>query len=415
LIAATDLLPLTSTVEPSSVDELVDVLAESAQRQTLVYPIGGGTSLNYGLKPTQAGLGVTTSGLSRVIDYPARDMTITVESGITLAQLAATMLPERQWLPIDAPQPDQATLGGVIATAFNGPRRFGWGTIRDYVIGIAAVDGRGKLFHGGGRVVKNVAGYDFCKLLTGSAGTLGVIAQVTLKVKPIPAVSRLAVAAVRTPQEAEQLITVLLDSAVTPAAIEWIGGPRWDGEEALAEVSAGGAGRLLIGLEGTEREVAWMEQQLHSQWSAAAVPAFKTLSDVRSQMVWDQLRNFPATAGGSVVLKLSVLPSQVTNLIERLRKAHGDISFQSHAGNGIVIASFPQFRSQDVTELLFRQLHPLVVNTGGSVVVLSSTGLAERTRQVVWGPPSADAAAMRAVKQQFDPHHLLNRGRFVFS
>src|SRR6185369_14097741 len=104
--------------------------------------------------------------------------------GITMQALAELLAKERQRLPIDVPQAEQATIGGVIATNWNGPRRFGEGTVRDYVIGISAVDGRGQPFKGGGRVVKNVAGYDFCKLLTGSLGTLGIITQLSLKVKP---------------------------------------------------------------------------------------------------------------------------------------------------------------------------------------------------------------------------------------
>src|SRR5690606_32325083 len=119
--------------------------------------------------------------LNRVIDYPARDMTITVEAGITWEQLEAELAKEGQWLPVDVARAEAATVGGAIACNTSGPRRFGYGTLRDYVIGIHAVDGQGMQFKGGGRVVKNVAGYDFCKLLTGSFGTLAVITQVTLK------------------------------------------------------------------------------------------------------------------------------------------------------------------------------------------------------------------------------------------
>src|SRR4029079_12976461 len=124
------------------------------------------------------------SSLAKIVDYTPRDMTILVEAGVRMADLAATLAAERQQLPIDVPRAADATIGGVIATNWCGPRRYGHGTIRDYVIGIHAVDGRGVAFKGGGRVVKNVAGYDFCKLLTGSLGTLGVITQVALKVKP---------------------------------------------------------------------------------------------------------------------------------------------------------------------------------------------------------------------------------------
>ena len=113
-------------------------------------------------------------------------MTILVEAGVRMADLAATLAAEGQQLPIDVPRASEATIGGVVATNWNGPRRYGHGTVRDYVIGIHAVDGRGVAFKGGGRVVKNVAGYDFCKLLTGSLGTLGVITQLAFKVKPQP-------------------------------------------------------------------------------------------------------------------------------------------------------------------------------------------------------------------------------------
>src|SRR6185295_19830055 len=117
---------------------------------------------------------------------------------------------ERQRLPIDVPQAERATVGGVIATNWNGPRRFREGTVRDYVIGISAVDGRGQPFKGGGRVVKNVAGYDFCKLLTGSFGTLGVITQVTLRLKPIPDQSALLACTVPDLAAAEKLLSALI-------------------------------------------------------------------------------------------------------------------------------------------------------------------------------------------------------------
>ena len=198
------------------------------QSRHAVYPLGGGTSLDFGLPAAQPGIGFSLAGLNRVVDYPARDMTITVEAGITLANLADMLADERQWLPIDVPQPERATLGGVIATDVSGPRRYGYGTLRDYVIGISAVDGRGMTFKGGGRVVKNVAGYDFCKLLTGSLGTLGVITQVTLKLKPLVERSALVACDVRDWHAAERLLAGVVTSATTPTAIELLAGPAWE-------------------------------------------------------------------------------------------------------------------------------------------------------------------------------------------
>src|SRR5262249_22488607 len=127
----------------------------------------------------------------RVIDYPAADMTITVEAGITLGALRAVLAENRQRLLIEAPHPDRATLGGIYATNASGPRRFGIGGPRDQIIGVSFLTADGALVKGGGRVVKNVAGYDFPRLLTGSLGTLGIITQLTQKVRPIPEASAL--------------------------------------------------------------------------------------------------------------------------------------------------------------------------------------------------------------------------------
>src|SRR5262249_46542958 len=129
---------------------------------------------------------LSTAELNQVIDYPARDLTITVQAGITMQKLQETLATENQWLPIDVPSPERASIGGAIACDVSGPRRYGYGTLRDYVIGITIVNDRGEETYAGGRVVKNVAGYDFMKLHTGALGTLGVITQVTLKVKPRP-------------------------------------------------------------------------------------------------------------------------------------------------------------------------------------------------------------------------------------
>ena len=156
--------------------------------------------------------GLSLAGLNRVVDYPARDMTITVEAGITHGRAWPTCWPPSgNGCRSTCRTPTEATLGGVVATALSGPRRYGHGTMRDYVIGISAVDGRGMPFKAGGRVVKNVAGYDFCKLLTGSLGTLGVITQVTLKIKPRPEASALASATLRDLDTAERLLAALVD------------------------------------------------------------------------------------------------------------------------------------------------------------------------------------------------------------
>ena len=198
--------------------------------------------------PQGARLGLVLAGLNRVVDYPSRDMTITVEAGITMAALAAELAArgaaaaDRRGAARRSPRS-----GGVVAANFSGPRRYGHGTMRDYVIGIGAVDGRGVPFKGGGRVVKNVAGYDFCKLLVGSLGTLAVIAQLTLKVKPLAEASAFVTCEPPDFACAETLLADLVNSKATPAAIELLAGPAWSDapELAAADGAAGAAARRL--------------------------------------------------------------------------------------------------------------------------------------------------------------------------
>ena len=184
-----DFGPLT-VVRPQSVADLGDVVRRAAAEQQALYPVGGGTMLGLGLPPSRPGWAVDLRSLNSVIDYPARDMTITVQAGVPIAELRRVLAAENQRLPVDVPHADRATLGGALATNVSGPRRYGSGTLRDYVLGLSTVNDEGQEVKAGGRVVKNVAGYDLCKLHIGALGTLGVITQATLKVRPIPEAAR---------------------------------------------------------------------------------------------------------------------------------------------------------------------------------------------------------------------------------
>ncbi len=388
-------------------------MADAYATGTAMYPIGGGTSLQYGRTASTPGIGIALAKLNRVIDYPARDMTITVEAGITMSQLAATLAAERQWLPIDAPQAASATLGGVVATAASGARRYGYGTMRDYVIGISAVDGHGMPFKGGGRVVKNVAGYDFCKLLTGSLGTLGIVSQVTLKIKPLPRASSFLVADLPDLHAVERLLAALIDSATTPAAVELLAGPHWQDHPQLGMLTAGETCRLAVGLEGTETEVRWMLDRLAAEWRELGVTGARAINENSAARVWSDLCEFPV-AEAPLVLKASVLPSRVTQFVAAVRAVDPLASIQAHAGNGIVLARFAAFEPGDVSRVLIGKLQPAAVLAGGHASVLAST-LEGLTRQAVWAGVDDDFAWMERVKAQFDPKGLLNPGRFVYA
>jgi glycolate oxidase FAD binding subunit len=245
----------TLTERPESLDALRGAVVAHVAQGFALYPQGGGTALDYGGIPRAPGVAIDTRGLNRVIDYPHADMTITVEAGITLQALRAVLAEKQQRLLVDAPQAEHATLGGVYATNTSGPRRYGAGRPRDQIIGVSFVNADGAVVKGGGRVVKNVAGYDFPKLLTGSLGTLGIITQMTLKVRPVPEASALVWAVYAQPDELAGVLDRLNTSATRPIALELLNpsGARLAGEAIGLPV---GGWVLAVGFEDNAAAVA---------------------------------------------------------------------------------------------------------------------------------------------------------------
>jgi glycolate oxidase FAD binding subunit len=394
-------------VSPSGVVETVRAAYEAGEA---VYPVGGGTALDYGNEPARAGRHLELAGLNRVVDYTPRDMTIVVEAGVRMSDLVVTLAAEGQHLPIDVPRAGEATIGGVVATNWNGPRRYGYGTIRDYVIGIDAVDGRGTAFKGGGRVVKNVAGYDFCKLLTGSLGTLAVITQLALKVKPQVESAGTVVGECADLAVADAALDRLAMLETPPVAIDLLVGSGWT--EASAKT------QIAIRLEGTQREVTWLTSQVEHELAANGCSASHTLSESQAAELWNRQIEFADRGmvdGGKspMVLKISVPPSAVTAVVRELLAADPNCAIQAHAGNGIVVARFEKFGQAEISSLLVAKLRPAAVRLGGSLVVLRTT-LSGLTPHLIWGGRDDATVLLEQVKRQFDPKGILNPGRFVF-
>lgn len=407
-------LPLTRTCQPSSLDEVAALLAEAYAGRTAVYPLGGETSLDYGLPAKVDGWGLSLAGMRRVVDYPARDMTVTVEAGVTMTELAELLAGEGQQLPIDVPHPDRATIGGVVATAFNGPRRHGLGSIRDHVIGIQAVDGRGMPFKGGGRVVKNVAGYDFCKLLTGSLGTLGVITQLTFKLRPLPQQWAVLSTVVDDWDQAERQLAALVQSPLAPSAIELLSGPAWHGHAALpAGTSGDDSIGLAVFLEGTTAEVDWMRDELQGRWRRDGLTRPVLLEGDAARRALRDVAEFPA-GDAPLVLRGSVVPSYTTRMMARARELFPGVSLLAHAGSGTVLMRLAQFPAEGLSRTVVARLQSLAAAGHGHVSVLANPAAAEMTHQCVWGGIDVPFDLMTAVKRQFDPHNLLNPGRFVY-
>ena len=408
-------LPLLETITATDLSTVVETIAGAAAKRTPVYPIGGGTRLGYGVRPQRPGLGLSLAGMTALVDYPARDLTVTVEAGTTVAELARRLAAQRQWLPLDVPQPDRSTLGGLIAANTFGPRRYRWGTIRDYLLGFTAVDGRGQSFSGGGRVVKNAAGYNMARLMVGSLGSLAVMTQVTLMVRPMPETSVLVVAEPGGFDRTGQLLASLARTKTLPSAIQWLLGPAWRPLPGLEAGPRSGLGRLLVGLEGTQAEVDWMTGQLAREWQDAGHPAPKVISGPSACDLWRALAEGPSDSSrtDSLLLQVQVPPARIVPAVRALLDCDPQASIQAYAGDGILRGRFASAQVEPAA-VFCRKLRASLATLEGSLVVLETPADAELSRETVWGPPGDSQPVMEAIKHQFDPQGILNPGRFIF-
>jgi glycolate oxidase FAD binding subunit len=396
-------------LRPATVAELGDIVAAAYADGSAVYPVGGQTQLGLGYPPIKTGSAVDLRRLDHVIDFPARDMTITVHAGITLARLQALLAPENLRLPIDIPEPDRATLGGSIAANVSGPRRYGFGTLRDYVIGISAVNDEGREFKAGGRVVKNVAGYDLCKLLVGSLGTLGIITQVTLKLRPLPeeqALISLGCAA----ESLDAFLDRLHATRTRPVSVELLNRPAADAVfRRIGQGAPDAAWTVVVGYEGNANAVHWQVQQLIMEVGDAnhleARVAFT------AQPLWQALSDGCGRVDAAVSFKANVLPSVVAAFCRSADRDPDRPTLQVHAGSGVVYGLW----SQALSHARAAELHSAwraEASRGQGAVVIERCPPAWKQTLPVW-----DAVAggwlMRKVKEQFDPRRIFNPGRFI--
>ena len=405
-----DLLPIEKTIDPSTQEEVAEIVRVSFGGSRPLYIVGGGTSLEQGVRADQPGDALQLGKLDAVIDYPTRDMTITVEAGVTMASLAARLAENNQELPVDAPFADSATIGGVIASNWNGPRRYGLGTIRDYVVGISAIDGRGVAFQGGGRVVKNVAGYDFCKLLTGSFGALGVVTQVTLKLRPIAARRRIVLARCENLELAESIMKGQIDTQVMLAGLEFLSGPGWNWSSETPEQPRPPACIMVAMLEGTDTEVDWMTSRLEEEWCWCGAKNVEVLSPERESQMRDAIVAVSASKKSALTLKANLPPSNVGRFVQTIGDHAQDATLQCHAGNGIVLMSVPNIAESDSPQAICDRVQTFAEELGGCAIVLSCSTNGELNRKAIWGSDAA-SPMMQSVKRQFDPKNLLNPGR----
>ena len=375
-------------LEPLDASMAASMLAEASRDAVRIIPRGSGTKLAWRGDDATGGAYLSTCHLNTPIQHYAGDLVATIPCGATLAEANAVLAGSGQWLPVDPAYAERATIGGIVATNDSGPRRHKYGSPRDLIIGVEMVLADGRIAKAGGRVVKNVAGYDLSRLLCGSFGSLAVITAATFKLAPIPATSRTVIATVSDPARAAELALVVAAAApITPSAIE-IEAPQ---------------ARLLIRFETTERaadQMAAATRALLEHAGAETAVLAGTPEDERWQQhqarVWDR---------PGMVLKMSILPTDVAGVFAPLTNAAGtDWMVVGRAALGVLLIRVTADLA--LLHLTARELRDYAVSRRGSLVVLDGPA-AVRAELRASSNASRAEPIMAAVKARFDPHGVL--------
>lgn len=393
---------------PRNIEELSEMMRLANGEGWRVIPAGAGTWLEMGARPERFDLVVSTAKMNHTLEYEPADLTATVEAGVTLAAFNRTAAEDRQFIPLDPFGDERSTIGGVIATASGGPMRCAYGTPRDWLIGAAVVAADGQITRAGGKVVKNVAGYDLCKLYAGSFGTLAVIAEASFKLRALPSGEKTVVFYSSDAKSLCSLAARVTDSDLQPAAMELISP---DGETP-GPIDAEHFALVLKFLN----EVETIDWEIEETERLGSGIRHATLSEADAGEFWRAYHESETSPRAEFVLKLSALPADLNVLIDDINRALPPARLRAHAANGVVrlhgdAGWLDGFKTEERLGML-AEIRRLTRARGGQTLILRAPDEI-KSRMDVWGEAGHTAGLMRALKEKFDPHRLLNPGRFV--
>ena len=373
--------------EPGSVEETSELLRFAGDEGLAVSPRGGGTKTALGNPPRELDLILSTARMNGVIEHVPGDQVVRVQAGMKLQDLQDRLAGSNQMLGIDPPEMG-ATVGGVVAANSTGPRRYRYGTIRDLIIGITVVLADGTVAKAGGKVVKNVAGYDLSKLFTGSLGTLGVIAECNFRLHPRPEAARTVALEPESTLAAGGAAQAIVHAQLVPSAMEL----NWSEDKGL----------LTVLIEGIEPSV-----EAQAETASYLLRGFGELTDEGANALG------PGGAG-EVAIKISAPPAELTGVLDSTLGAcaRRGVSprITGHAGVGVTYVALSG-GDEEVAQVV-EELREIWSRRGGSVIVREAPATFKR-RVEVWGPLGSRLELTRRVKEKFDPRGILNPGRFV--
>jgi len=394
-------------IEPHSVDELANAVRAAREGGLALIPAGNGTHLDIGWPPRRYDAALSTRRLDRIVAHDAADMTVTAEAGVTLGELARVLAAAGQWLPLDPARSEEMTIGGLIAADRSGPLRFGFGKVRDWLIGITVVTADGERIRGGGRVVKNVAGYDLPKLFAGSFGTLGAIVEASFKVRPLPESEALFIWPARTLAQGLDAALRTLTSSILPVLMEAV-------NDAAAEaLGLDASTSLVIGCAGAAPHLDEQERRLRELSGGEAY----RVRDERTRALRRALSGFsqPENDEG-VVARISARPTELATCLPAVERAAAErgmvCEIAAHAGSGV---AWCQLLGAPNERLLAEMCGWLRTTARERGVWLVFESLPPGLRAAVdpWGFDEPALRLMRGIKQALDPSSVFSPGRFV--
>ena len=392
---------------PSSEEQLASILALANSQGLTVTPSGSGSLNTLGNAPSSVDIVLATTGLEPLIDHRPDDLTVTVGAGVTLGALRERLSASEQWLPLDPPLAPRRTIGGILATDLSGPLSLSQGFARDLVIGMKVASPAGESTKSGGRVVKNVTGFDLAKLHIGALGTLGVILEVSFKVWPLPRADTTLVAGYGSLADATAAVQELLASHAVP-----------DAAEVVASTAKTTPCVAYLRFVGTSVGVEVRLDEARSRLRASGGDTIEMLEGEPAAKAWRGLADFGWDAQGSddLLLRFGCPPSRVGQLataVERLAAGEsGGYSLLAGPGRGALRCLLSGDLSPDDVQAAAERCREMASSVGGYAVV-ERCATAAKAGLDVWDAPGDALELMKRVKDRFDPNHILNRGRYV--
>ena len=389
-------------VFPQTIETLAAIIKQAQQQQWRILICGNASKLDWGAFTRDIQLVVSTQKCVRLIEHAVGDLTVTVEAGMKLSELQTSLRSQQQFLPIDPLYPETATIGGIVATADTGSWRQRYGGIRDLVLGLSFIRADGEIAKAGGRVVKNVAGYDLMKLFTGAYGTLGLISQVTFRTYPLPESSQ-TLLLTGDIEEIARATQIIRNSGLTPTALDLL---SFSITQQLTRQDK-------IGLVIRFQTIAASIDRQSTQVRAIANSLNLTVSSYKNEneiSLWQQLSKTISipSANTPIICKIGIVPHKAPDFLQQLSAITSDkILAIIHVSSGVGNLSL----DSENRDVLTKMRGYLEQNQGFLTILTAPRSIKQQID--VWGYSGNALKTMQTIKRKFDPSNILNPDRFI--